>query len=116
MKGKIFVVICALAITISECSTSKKVSTGSSATQPVQSSPPSAPVTVAPPPSAMDTAIGIGRTVFETNCDRCHDQPKPADYNTAEWSDIMIKMSRKAHLTESDTKAVLTYLGTVAKQ
>src|SRR5579872_2715819 len=39
-----------------------------------------------------------GKSLYEQNCQRCHDLKKPESENESEWRGIMPHMSRKAHI------------------
>jgi cytochrome c5 len=101
------ILLCVIALALSQCKTTH--TTAKPAATAVKPAP------TAPPP-IPDPMIASGRNVFEANCNRCHAQPKPGDYNQPQWSDIMVRMSKKAHLSDTDTQAVLAYLATTAKQ
>ena len=76
-------------------------------------------ISAAPVVTTSDTlamAISNGQTLYQTKCYRCHDLPVVSEYSRSEWSYIMIKMSRKAHLSEDETSQVLTYIGATTKQ
>ena len=65
---------------------------------------------------SITASIAQGQTVYQTKCYQCHDLPRVTDYSRADWSDIMIKMSRKAHLSNLETDQVLAFVNNVVKQ
>jgi mono/diheme cytochrome c family protein len=90
-------------------------------TQPTVSSttvsPTAASVEVKPAtPAPVADAVANGKTVYQAKCYQCHDLPNAASYTQSEWSDIMIKMSRKAHLSETETAQVLAFVNANARQ
>ena len=103
-----------MGIFLSECKSthSATTSTAISTTQPAVETPP--PADVKPAPVANDL-IANGRNVFQTKCVDCHELPKPASYGKDEWADIMIKMSRKAHLSDVEANQVLAFVNEYAK-
>ena len=106
--------LCLLMLTLTECKTSSKStkSTTSATTT-------SAPVPAEPKLNATDpvvTAIAIGESVYQAKCVDCHKLPVPSEYNHTEWADIMVKMSRKAHLSDTETSQVLAYVNASAKK
>ena len=113
MNKLICLLIFFLCILLSECKTASKT------TATTASSPLPEPPLVTDKPVASDTlalAIASGHLLYQTKCKGCHDLPRVKDYRTDEWPDIMHKMSRKAHLSSSETDQVLAYINTAIKQ
>ena len=111
MNKLICLLIFLLCIILTECKTSSK-STVATASQPV-------PPVVVDKPAVSDTAalaIASGHLLYRTKCAGCHDLPRVTDYRTNEWPDIMRKMSRKAHLSNSENDQILAYINTAIKQ
>lgn len=98
-----------MGIVLSECKSTKSAV----ATSPAPASPPAA---VEVPKPATPDPIAVGQMVYQSKCYQCHDLPKTSDYPKTEWSDIMVRMSRKAHLSEAETEQVLAYVNANARQ
>ena len=114
MNKLICLLIFLLCIILTECKTSSK-----SAVTTVSQPAPEHPTVVEDKPAASDTAalaIASGHLLYRTKCVGCHDLPRVTEYRTDEWPDIMRKMSRKAHLSSSETDQVLAYINTAIKQ
>jgi cytochrome c5 len=102
-------------LVLSECKTTSRSTAAIVAAQ-----PPKASVGVKeeskPPLDSTATAIVLGQTVYTTKCYQCHDLPRVTDFSREDWSDIMIKMSRKAHLSNTETDQVLAFVNNIVKQ
>jgi len=61
-------------------------------------------------------AIADGLYLYQTKCNGCHDLPRVSDYSPDDWPNIMVKMSRKAHLTDLESAQVMAYINNKAKQ
>ncbi len=59
--------------------------------------------------------INKGKVVFETNCNKCHDLNKPADFTQQRWMGIIRWMAPKAKLTNEQKDQVLAYVQFYAK-
>jgi len=111
MKKISIVSLCFISIALTQCKTSSK------ATSDKPAEPAATTTTVAKPAPQPDpaAAIAIGQSIYNAKCGECHKLPQPAQYNQADWAHIMIKMSRKAHLSESETSQVLAFINNNAK-
>ena len=111
MKKIAIVSLCFISIALTQCKTSSKAA---SAKAP---EPAAASTTVAKPAPQPDPAavIAVGQSIYNAKCGECHKLPQPAQYNQADWAHIMVKMSRKAHLSEEETAQVLAFLNSNAK-
>lgn len=69
--------------------------------------------TATPPPPVNDVAVG--EMLYKTKCDDCHKLPRVNEYSANEWASIMVKMGRKAHLSQTETVQVLTFINTSTK-
>ena len=54
-----------------------------------------------------------GAEVINNNCARCHNARSINEFSISEWQVIMPHMRQKAHLTGSETEAVLQFISTV---
>ena len=107
------IILCLVVIVLSECKTTTRATTTTVATQPQKS-----PVEVVHSATLDSTATAVvqGQTIYTTKCYQCHDLPRVTDYSRSDWSDIMVKMSRKAHLSDTETDQVLTFVNNIVKQ
>jgi len=116
MNKVAYILLCLVGIVLSECKTSSKSAATTVAPKPAEQS---AEVKIETKPDVTDsiaTAIVEGQTVYQTKCYQCHDLPRVTDWSRSDWSDIMVKMSRKAHLSNKETDQVLAFVNKVVKQ
>lgn len=60
---------------------------------------------------AMTAAdITNAKTVFETNCQKCHALKVIDDYSQEKWNKVLPSMAKKANLTASDTELLARYI------
>ena len=107
-----YLILCIACITLTECKTSSKTA---SATPATPATPVTAEANPSPAPAVPDIVIA-GQSVYNGKCGRCHDLPKPNQYDQFDWASIMVKMSRKAHLSDDETAQVLAFVNANAKQ
>jgi cytochrome c5 len=108
MNKIVFPVVVLIIILLSECKTSSTASRSVSSPAVVSESKPVES-------NAASLAIATGQNLYNSKCVDCHKLPVLTDYTKSEWADIMIKMSRKAHLSDTETNHVLAYINTGAK-
>jgi mono/diheme cytochrome c family protein len=76
---------------------------------------------LAPPVGALalreGEAMGVtaqnlerGRTIYITNCARCHSPEPIASYSEAQWRETLPRMSHEAMLTAQETSDVRNYV------
>jgi cytochrome c5 len=51
-----------------------------------------------------------GKTLFDTNCGKCHDLPHPSQYSKAQWAKIVPPMSKEAKLDPTQENQILLYV------
>jgi cytochrome c5 len=56
-----------------------------------------------------------GRTIYNTNCGRCHKLFKPTDFNEAQWRNVVPPMAQKARLDAAAESKVLAYVVTMSQ-
>ena len=112
MKKIALVFLCFISIALTRCKTSSQATTAKTA------EPSSATTNVAKPAPQPDPAAAIahGQSIYNAKCGECHKLPQPVQYNQDDWAHIMVKMSRKAHLSEAETSQVLAFIDSNAKQ
>jgi len=94
---------------LTECKISSKTASAATAKTATVEAKPS-------PAAAPADPVAIGQSIYQSKCVDCHKLPRPDDYTQADWVHIMIKMSRKAHLSEDETTRVLAFVNANAKQ
>ena len=108
------ITLCLLSFALMECKTSSKsIATKSAAPPPTTAAPVESAPAIKPDPAA---AIAIGESIYSAKCAECHKLPQPAQYTQDDWAHIMIKMSRLAHLSDTETTQVLAFINNSAKQ
>ena len=60
-------------------------------------------------PEKTDT-LKQGQYLYENKCGSCHFLYKPAKHTEEEWDKLMVKMAKKAKLSDSDKEIVKKYL------
>ncbi len=51
-----------------------------------------------------------GAELYALNCNRCHPERYPTEWNPAQWKTVMIHMRVRANLPASQAKSILKYL------
>jgi cytochrome c5 len=51
-----------------------------------------------------------GKTLFENRCGTCHRLYKPAEFSEKEWGPILLRMQRKARMTDAEIAQVQAYV------
>ena len=67
-----------------------------------------------PDPVLMAT-INEGKTIYESNCNKCHELFNPSKFNEQEWTKYLNWMAPKAKLTDAQKQTVFAYLSYNAK-
>lgn len=101
-------IIIGLSATLFAC-TAKKATTASKAAAPAASD------VVAEIDSKYTAAQKEeGKTVWQTNCQKCHKLYEPQSHSIAKWEKILPRMSKKAKLSVEDAGKVRAYVLTHA--
>lgn len=67
--------------------------------------------------TSLDVArVEHGKTIFESNCGKCHELYNPSSRNSEQWLKILKSMSKKAKLDETEYTYVSGYLVQNAKK
>lgn len=69
--------------------------------------------------SSIDTSaesVSKGKTVFDSNCGKCHGLPEATDHTAEQWNKIIARMAPKAKLNPEETNWVLAYVTVNAKK
>jgi hypothetical protein len=51
-----------------------------------------------------------GAELYQINCNRCHPERYPTEFNSAQWKTLMLHMRVRANIPASQAKAILKYL------
>ncbi len=51
-----------------------------------------------------------GAELYALNCNRCHPERYPTEWNSAQWKTIMMHMRVRANLPASQAKTIMKYL------
>src|ERR1035441_753202 len=51
-----------------------------------------------------------GSELYAINCNRCHPERYPTEFNSAQWQTIMLHMRVRANLPAKQAKEILKYL------
>jgi cytochrome c5 len=51
-----------------------------------------------------------GAELYQINCNRCHPERYPTEFNSAQWKTIMTHMRVRANLPAAQAKLILKYL------
>jgi mono/diheme cytochrome c family protein len=51
-----------------------------------------------------------GAELYAVNCNRCHPERYPTEFNSAQWQTIMIHMRVRANLPAKQAKEILKYM------
>lgn len=63
-----------------------------------------------------ETQLESGKTIFMSNCDKCHKLKEPESRTPEEWNKVLKRMIPKAKLSDEDGKLVRAYLIAHSKQ
>ncbi|RUT72030.1 cytochrome c [Flavobacterium cupreum] len=79
-----------------------------------------APVAAAEPaaPTATETAKAVtltpelaeGQNLYENNCAKCHKLFEPKKFTREEWTPILVRMGKKAHLDAAQMTSITNYI------
>ena len=67
-----------------------------------------------PDPVLMAT-ITEGKTLYETNCNKCHELINPGKFTETEWTKNLNWMAPKAKITDTQKQTIFAYLSYNAK-
>ncbi len=61
-------------------------------------------------PDAKPVTKLTGAELYKVNCNRCHPERYPTEWNSAQWQTIMIHMRVRANLPAAQAREILKYL------
>lgn len=62
------------------------------------------------------TATALGKSIYETNCGRCHALPPANKFTVQKWTSVVDWMAPKAKLTDQQKAEVLAYVHAHARK
>lgn len=62
-----------------------------------------------------DDQLAQGKTIYESNCNKCHGLKLPPTHTVESWENIIPKMAKKAHLDPTQESLVRAYILSNAK-
>jgi len=54
--------------------------------------------------------LAEGKSMYENNCAKCHNLKNPNEYTAEEWQPIMIRMQKKAKITDVEREKIYKYV------
>lgn len=57
-------------------------------------------------------ALAEGKSLYEANCAKCHKLYDSKDFTAEEWTPIVMKMQKKARITDEQRDKIYAYLTT----
>ena len=61
----------------------------------------------------VEMAPTEGKKLYEASCARCHDLYNPSDFSAEEWKPIMVKMQKKAKISDAEAATIYAYVTTL---
>ena len=109
MKTKITIGLFALAIAYG-C-TAKKAATPTPEVKEVAVATEVAMVELKPTKATAET-LAEGKSLYEMNCAKCHKLFEPNTFNAEEWTPIVMRMQKKARISDEHREKIYAYLTT----
>ena len=81
-------------------------------TPPAPPSPPKVTVVTPPQVMIMTAELAAGKTSYENNCAKCHRLFEPKEFSKEDWAPILVKMQKKAHLSDVEMAPITNYIYT----
>lgn len=60
--------------------------------------------------TVMTAELAEGKTLYESNCAKCHDLYNTEDFSAEAWKPIVIRMQKKAHLDDIQGQKIYNYV------
>ncbi len=54
--------------------------------------------------------LAEGKSLFVNNCAKCHNLKNPNNYTKEEWTPILLRMQKKAKITDAEREAIYNYV------
>lgn len=102
MKSKI-ITLAAIALLAVSCGTQKSA--------PVAAAEPAAPAaTESAKVVTLTPELAEGQNLYSNNCAKCHKLYEPKKFTQEEWSPILVRMGKKAHLDAVQMTSITNYI------
>ncbi len=56
--------------------------------------------------------LAEGKSMYEANCAKCHDLYNPKSFSAEEWTPIVMRMQKKAKISDEQREKIYAYLTT----
>ncbi len=70
-------------------------------------SQPEEPITV---DETLTPELAEGKNLYNNNCAGCHKLYNPKDFTAQQWTPIMLKMQKKAKISDEEREKIYAYL------
>ncbi len=57
-----------------------------------------------------DADMGVGNSIRQEKCNKCHKQHDPTEFTVEKWDRILPRMTSRAHLSTDDAGKVRAYI------
>lgn len=101
MKSKI-ITLAALVLFVVSCGTQKSA--------PVAATEAAAPPAETAKAVTLTPELAEGQNLYENNCAKCHKLFEPKKFTQEEWSPILVRMGKKAHLDAVQMTSITNYI------
>lgn len=54
--------------------------------------------------------LAEGKELFVNNCAKCHSLKNPNNYTAVEWRPILVKMAKRANITDAEREKIYNYV------
>lgn len=108
-----FIGLAILAGIVYSCASKSNVAS----TPPTPPKPPKTAVALTPetepaPATLMTPEIAAGKVGYENNCAKCHRLFDPKEYAKEDWAPILVRMQKKAQLSNAEMAPIVNYIYT----
>lgn len=60
------------------------------------------------------TSLEEGKSLYESNCAKCHKLYEPTEFSKEDWKPIVRRMQKKAHLSDEQGTSIYNYISSKA--
>jgi cytochrome c5 len=97
-----FLTFAALALFLASCGTQKSA--------PVAATEPAVPPTETAKGVTLTPELAEGQNLYSNNCAKCHKLYEPKKFTQEEWTPILVRMGKKAHLDGTQMVSITNYI------
>ncbi|MEO8534633.1 MAG: cytochrome c [Flavobacterium sp.] len=101
MKSK-FLTLGAVALFVVSCGTQKAATVAAETTAP--------PATETAKTVTLTPELAEGQNLYSNNCAKCHKLYEPKKFTQEEWTPILVRMGKKAHLDATEMASITNYI------